>query len=292
MHAHNALISSQGLFKVHTTFYPSPAPQGTIILVNGSLATSASFSQTLRYLQPHFNVVLFDEPYAGQSRIHNPYLPMLNKEHEAGILLDLIKHFNADHLLSFSWGGASTLLALAQNPAGIRRAIIMAFSPVISPAMRDYLSTGRTHLLACNRSAIAELVNATLGQHLPSLYKRFNFRHVCSLAEHEYLQMAHHIEQILEQESHCYMKDAELITTPLLFINGDLDDYTCADDARQFGRLIDDCEFARISQAGHFLDAEGKTNWEQTRAVVLSFLLPRRNNGLLAPSAGQSLGSS
>ncbi|MFN3578933.1 MAG: alpha/beta fold hydrolase [Pseudomonas sp.] len=280
MQAQTAVIESQGMFKVHTSYYASPEPRGTIILVNGSLATTTSFTQTLRYLQPEFNVVLFDEPYSGQSKAFNSHSRPLTKEHEARILLDLIDHYQADHLLSFSWGGASAMLALAQNPPSIRRAVIMAFSPVINEPMRAYLDKGLRHLLNCDRRGIAELVNAAIGKHLPSLYKRFNFRHISSLDEHEYLQMASHVRQVLNQDAHCYLEDAECIDVPVLFVNGDLDEYTSVSDARLFNRLIDDCQFASIQGAGHFLDAEGKDAWQQTRDAVLDFLVPslqRRN---------------
>lgn len=274
MHAQTALINSQGLFNVHTAYYASPAPRGTIILVNGSLATTASFAQTLRFLQPQFNVVLFDEPYAGLSKAHNRHERPLTKEQEARLLLDLIEHFQADHLLSFSWGGASAMLALAQNPPSIRRAVIMGFSPVINPAMRHYLEIGVDRLTQCDRRGVADLVNSHIGKHLPSLYKRFNFRHICSLDEHEYLQMAFHVRQVLRQDSHCYLQDAECIDVPLLFVNGELDEYTSADDARLFSQLIDRCEFARIANAGHFLDTESKQAWAATRDAVMDFLVP------------------
>ena len=116
MKAEHNVVETLGLFRIHTHYYASPAPRGTVILVNGSLATTASFAQTVRYLQPHFNVVLFDEPYAGQSKPLNSNRRPITKEQEAGILLELIEHYQADHLMSFSWGGASALLALAQRP--------------------------------------------------------------------------------------------------------------------------------------------------------------------------------
>ena len=45
---------------VHTEYYANPAARKTIILVNGSLATTASFAHTIKYLTPQFNVALYD----------------------------------------------------------------------------------------------------------------------------------------------------------------------------------------------------------------------------------------
>ncbi|GAA6130350.1 alpha/beta fold hydrolase [Halopseudomonas sabulinigri] len=272
MKPEHEVVETLGLFRIHTHYYASPAPQGTIILVNGSLATMAAFAQTVRFLQPHFNVVLFDEPYSGESKCYNANQRPITKEQEAGILLELIAHFQADHMLSFSWGGASALLALAQRPPTIRKAVVMAFSPLINRAMRDYLESGIDMLLNCERRKLGMLLNETIGEHLPSLVKRYNFRHIISLDEHEYQQMAFHVSQVLTQDTRCYLTGSANIDVPLLFINGDLDRYTSPQDARHFSRHMRDCAYATVTGAGHFLDMENKEAWQQTRDAVLGFI--------------------
>lgn len=274
MHVQTAVIKTQDKFNVHTIYHASPAPRGTIILINGSLATAASFAQTVRYLQPHFNVVLYDSPYAGQSKPHNGNGRPLHQDEEAGILLDLINHFQADQLLSFSWGGASALLALAQNPPSIQRAVVMAFSPVVNPAMRGYLEAGIESLRICHGRGVAETVNGTIGKYLPSLYKRFNFRHIASLDDHEYQQMAYHLHQILSRGTDFYLQGAKGIAAPVLFVNGALDEYTSPADARLFARLVARSEFATIDGAGHFVDTESRQGWQLTREAVIGFLMP------------------
>ena len=205
MKPEHQVVEALGQFLIQTHYYASPAPRGTVILVNGSLATMAAFAQTVRFLQPHFNVVLFDEPYSGESKHYNANQRPITKEQEAGILLELIAHFGADHMLSFSWGGASALLALAKRPPTMRKAVVMAFSPLINRAMRSYLETGINLLLNCERRKLGMLLNETIGEHLPSLVKRYNFRHIISLHEHEYQQMAFHVSQILTQDTRCYL---------------------------------------------------------------------------------------
>ena len=274
MKAEHNVVETLGLFRIHTHYYASPAPRGTVILVNGSLATTASFAQTVRYLQPHFNVVLFDEPYAGQSKPLNSNRRPITKEQEAGILLELIEHYQADHLMSFSWGGASALLALAQRPARIKKAIVLAFSPMINSAMRDYLERGIDLLLNAERRQLGELLNSTIGEYLPSLVKRFNFRHIISLEEHEYHQMVFHVSQVLTQDTRCYLRGSADIDVPILFINGDRDRYTSVEDARDFNRYVRRSSFATIQGAGHFLDMESREAWIQTRDAVMQYLAP------------------
>ncbi|MGM8935390.1 alpha/beta fold hydrolase [Pseudomonas neustonica] len=289
MKPEHQVVEALGQFLIQTHYYASPAPRGTVILVNGSLATMAAFAQTVRFLQPHFNVVLFDEPYSGESKHYNANQRPITKEQEAGILLELIAHFGADHMLSFSWGGASALLALAKRPPTMRKAVVMAFSPLINRAMRSYLETGINLLLNCERRKLGMLLNETIGEHLPSLVKRYNFRHIISLHEHEYQQMAFHVSQILTQDTRCYLTGSADIKVPLLFVNGDLDRYTCPEDARHFSRHARHCEYATVTGAGHFLDMENKDAWTQTRDAVLDFMTDREwraehtDNEVLAP---------
>lgn len=273
MYAEKAVVQVLGDLKVQTRFYPNPRSNSTIILVNGSLATSASFHQALRFLQPLFNVVLFDQPYCGMSRPHNKSLRMLGKEDEALILLDLIEHFRADQVMSFSWGAVSTLLALAQRPARIKRAVISSFSPVLNRSMMDYLITGQECLAACDRHKIATLINDTIGKHLPPLFKRCNFRHISTLEVHEYAQMLHHIRQVLNLDPDRYMQCVGNIDVPLLFLNGELDEYTTPTDALYFADLARRSEYITIRNAGHFLETEHKTAWDDMREAVERFLL-------------------
>lgn len=269
-----AIVEICNKYRIYTEHYLNSAADKTIILVNGSLATTASFAQTVRYLQPQFNVVLYDQPYAGQSRQHNLHGQPIRKEDEAAILLELIEHFGAHHVLSFSWGGAATLLALAQKPRRIERAVISSFAARINTPMREYLERGRNFLQACDRLNVGRLINGTIGKHLPSLFKRFNHRHVSSLAEHEYRQMHFHVNEVLTQDTHCYVACANAIEIPLLFINGEWDEYTSAEDARLFADHAPQSRFHTVTNAGHFLDMEHPAAWQETRQALLGFLQP------------------
>ena len=283
-----AVVDIHRTFKVHTEFYANPSARKTIILINGSLATTAAFAQTIKYLQPQFNVVLYDQPYAGQSKPHNSHSRPISKEDEAAILLELIEQFQVDYLLSFSWGGVAAMLALAQRPPRIEKAVITSFSPLLNAPMLDYLEKGMTYLQAIDGENVGQLVNSTIGKYLPSLFKRYNQRHISSLDSHEYLQMHAHINQVVHMDNHCQMDCLAAIDIPLLFINGEHDEYTSPDDVRLFAEYLSDCQFATIDNAGHFLDMEHKKAWLQSQAVMLGFLqAPARTNSSYRPQHDQ-----
>ena len=269
-----AVLDIQGQYRIHTEFYRAENAENTIILVNGSMATTASFAQTLKNLHPHLNVVLYDQPYAGKSKAHNRHQKMLTRELEAQVLLELIEHFDANYLLSFSWGGTAALTALASAQRRIEKAVISSFSPLINEAMRDYLERGRHCLAACNRTQVGNLVNDTLGKHLPPLFKRFNFRHVSTLAEHEYAQMHFHINHVLNSDQQGFLTATQGIEIPVLFINGAWDEYTVASDAQHFAQPIANSRFICLENTGHFLDMEHKSASHNSKAALLDFLQP------------------
>ncbi|HEY0288914.1 MAG TPA: alpha/beta hydrolase [Pseudomonas sp.] len=269
-----AVLDIQGQFRVYTECYRADAAEKTIIMVNGSLATTASFAQTARNLYPQFNVVLYDQPYAGKSKPHNLHERPLTKEIEGQILLELIDHFNAEHIMSFSWGGAAALVALAHRPKRIEKAVISSFSPVINEPMRDYLERGSQHLGAYDRYEVGNLINSTIGKHLPSLFKRFNYKHVSTLDLHEYAQMHHHINHVLDTNTLGQIKLAKRINVPVLFMNGEWDEYTAAQDARLFADHVRQCHFSTIQCAGHFLDMEHKAACLHSKNALLEFLKP------------------
>ncbi|MNJ71347.1 Rhamnosyltransferase 1 subunit A [compost metagenome] len=95
--------------------------------------------------------------------------------------------------------------------------------------------------------------------------------------------MHFHICQVFKLSAESYMEGFSNIDIPLLFVNGELDDYTTSTDARLFGDLIRDCEFHTIRNAGHFVDVENKQAWQDTRDALLGFLRPQRQP-LIAPS--------
>ncbi|AZF36152.1 (R)-3-hydroxydecanoyl-ACP:CoA transacylase PhaG (3-hydroxyacyl-CoA-acyl carrier protein transferase) [Pseudomonas sp. R4-39-08] len=283
-----AVLDIQGQYRVYTEFYRADAAEKTIILVNGSMATTASFAQTVKSLYPQFNVVLYDQPYAGRSKIHNRHEQMLTKEVEGQILLELIERFAAEHVLAFSWGGTAALFALAQRPRRIEKAVISSFSPVINAPMRDYLERGVDYLGNLDRDRVGHLVNSTIGKHLPSLFKRFNYKHVSSLAEHEYGQMHFHISQVLHSDRLCYLNAARQIDIPVLFLNGEWDEYTSAEDARLFGQHITHSSFSTIQATGHFLDMEHKAACRDSREAVVGFLKGQRPGSRLRYQQGQT----
>lgn len=205
MRRESLLVSVCKGLRVHVERVGQDPGRSTVMLVNGAMATTASFARTCKCLAEHFNVVLFDLPFAGQSRQHNPQRGLITKDDEVEILLALIERFEVNHLVSASWGGISTLLALSRNPRGIRSSVVMAFAPGLNQAMLDYVGRAQALIELDDKSAIGHLLNETVGKYLPPRLKASNHQHMASLATGEYEQARFHIDQVLALNDRGYL---------------------------------------------------------------------------------------
>ncbi|APC18674.1 alpha/beta hydrolase [Pseudomonas frederiksbergensis] len=247
----------------------------TVMLVNGGLATTAAFARTSKCLAEHFNVVLFDLPFAGQSRPHNTDQGLVSKEDEVGILLALIERFEVNHLVSTFWGGISTLLALTHNPPSIVSSAVTSFAPVLNRAMLDYVKRAQELIERDDASGIGHLLNDTVGKYLPQRLKVANHQYMTSLASAEFRQARFHINQVLHLKGGGYLQRFSDIASPVHFINGSRDEYTTAENALQFQRYIAACSFSVIEDTGHFLDLESTCSAARVHRALLGHLLDR-----------------
>jgi len=91
---------------------------------------------------------------------------------------------------------------------------------------------------------------------------------------HEYIQMHFHISEVLCIDQLCYLNAAQNIDVPVLFLNGEWDEYTAAEDAKLFGKHVANCQFNTLKSTGHFLDMEHKAACSDSQKALLSFLKP------------------
>ncbi len=97
MKSGTGVITLFGRYSIYVDYHKKEGANKTVIMVNGALATTTSFSQTIRNLKDHVNIVLFDLPFAGRSREHNKNSSsVLTKDDEVEILLYLIEHFDVN----------------------------------------------------------------------------------------------------------------------------------------------------------------------------------------------------
>ncbi len=179
MKSETGVITMFGKYSVHFEYHKKEGANKTAIMVNGALATTTSFSQSIRNLRDHANIVLFDLPFAGRSREHNTNTSgVLSKDDEVEILLYLIEYFKVNFMISASWGGVASLLSLARRPATIEKAVILSFSPVINDAMYSYMIKARRFLCDQDIPGGARLLNST-GESISRACLKFTIINTC-----------------------------------------------------------------------------------------------------------------
>jgi rhamnosyltransferase subunit A len=276
MKSETGVITMFGKYSIHFEYHKKEGANKTAIMVNGALATTTSFSQSIRNLKDHVNIVLFDLPFAGQSREHNTNTSgILSKDDEVKILLYLIEHFKVNFLISASWGGVSSLLSWARRPPTIEKAVILSFSPVINDAMYSYMVNARRFLCDQDIPGGAQLLNSTVGKYLPRLLKVHNYQYLLSMVEGNEQQIMFHFDQIFELDQSKYVDRFTAIDVPVLFVNGALDEYTTTEDVRSLAKHIKYSQFAVIPDAGHFLHLESSQARRAAGEIERSFLLGR-----------------
>ncbi|WP_192456822.1 alpha/beta fold hydrolase [Musicola keenii] len=244
----------------------------TIIMVNGALSTTTAFRGTVKSLSGKFNVILFDMPFIGESLSHNELTKIITKEDEVDILLDIIEQLQPSYIYSISWGGLATLLALARHPAHIKKAIVASFSPRINEKMRAYVEGARALMRQDRYGEAAEMLNLEVGKYLPPLIKHFNYQYLTSLHGEVLKQVRFHIEQVLPIQETDYVELFRKIEIETLFLNGEKDEYTTADDVKQIGSHIPKSQFQIVPNAGHFLDMENRKATAIVADTIISFL--------------------
>ncbi|MBW5801898.1 alpha/beta fold hydrolase [Halomonas elongata] len=252
-------VVSVGEWNVHVERYLFSGVSESAIFVNGALSTTQAFRNTIKNLKGKVNMILFDLPFIGKSRQYNAISRPMSKTEEVMVLQGLMDRYQPSYLLSVSWGGLAALMALAKKPPSVRKALIASFSTRITPEMHRYIERAKVLLDERKNHEVATLLNDEVGKYLPGLLKRINHEHIKSLDDETYRQARFHIGQVASLSFDDYVDVFKEVEVPVLFVNGDWDEYTSKEDVRCIENYIDECEFFVVPEAGHFLDMESKS---------------------------------
>src|SRR5260370_30138981 len=137
------------------------------------------------------------------------------------------------------------------------------------------MTNARRFLCDQDIPAGAHLLNSTVGKYLPRLLKAHNHQYLLSMIEGNEQQIIFHIDQIFELDQSQYIDRFAAINVPVLFINGERDEYTTTEDVRSLAQHIRHSEFAVIPDAGHFLDLESTQARRAAGEIKRRFLLGR-----------------
>jgi len=273
MNGEKQIITVSGGGRVHCEYFATPAPRGTVLMVNGAFATITSLHHTIKYLVEQFNVIAFDLPFAGASRELNPGTGTLEKEREVSILLDLMRIYEPDFAMSMSWGGVSLLLSLPHRPASLKRVILGSFAPEVTLPMREFIEQSSKLIADGEYVEVADLFNRTMGRCLPRIFQGLNARYLGEFIPQAKSQILFHFQHVLSMELQHYEATLAEIDLPLMFVNGELDQFTTPESISRLHLPRAQIRRECVPGAGHFLDMEGTSIRRQMRTLLIDYLL-------------------
>jgi rhamnosyltransferase subunit A len=246
----------------------------SIIFVNGAMATTRSYRWAVGMLSD-FDLVLYDPPNVGQSsgRLEDSSSGV-SLELEAKVLAELNDIYRPDYLVSLSWGGVSAIQLLASQPANLKKAVLASLTDRLTPpmiqcvtAVRECLDSGKVH------DAI-DVFAGTLGSTLSGLVQRAHTRYfrtrVGDPREVEYFRRLCELVSTLDVEK--MREQARRVRCECLLVNGALDEYTPAADAKHLAELIPNSRCCVVEGVGHFLAVESEAAYRSLQREVTVFL--------------------
>ena len=245
--------------------------RGSIVLVNGAFASTRA-TRAIWSLLEGYDLVLYDLPHVGESKPHNDPERPLTLADEVEILAEVAALARPDYVLAMSWGGATALLALAQNRLPVEKAIVCSFSDRLTPPMRELLVALRALLAACRWTAAADFLTETLGARLHPALQRANRAYLEPFLEAECAHVMRHIEFLLPMDRPMFSDALGDVAADLLFINGERDVYAPSTDAARLAKQIAGSQVLVMPDTGHFLGVESKAKGALSARAVARFL--------------------
>jgi rhamnosyltransferase subunit A len=276
-----AVLDIQGQYRVYTEFYRADAAAKTIVLVNGSMATTASFAQTVKSLHPHVQRGVVRP--ALRWPLQNPQPPRADADQgsRGPDPPGTASTTSPPNTCCPSPGAAPPPSSPSpSDPRRVEKAVISSFSPVIN-APDARLPRARRRLPRQPRPRPRRPPGQQHHRQAPAVAVQTLQLTATSAAwpQHEYGQMHFHISHVLNSDRQCYLKAARQIDIPVLFLNGEWDEYTSAQTTPScLASMWPRAASAPFRRPGHFLDMEHKAACRDSREAV-GGLLEDRSSG-------------
>jgi rhamnosyltransferase subunit A len=192
---------------------------------------------------------------------------------EVKILIELIKRYEPDFLISMSWGGYSALLAMADEPDFIKRALVASFSGKITAKMKNFIIKQDKILSNGDIHGAIKHFNSTLGFHIHRTIKKLYERYFSELGENSHVveYLIRHFRDLLKMEPAKYLDKFSNIKARVMFLNGKLDDYTPGEYAHNLAAVIPQSTVKIVDGASHFLILENQKTAREVKGIIRDF---------------------
>lgn len=243
-----------------------------ILFVNGALATSKSYFWAKKELS-NCNLIFFNLPHFETDHKNFNLDRKISMDLEVRILIELIKKYRPDFLISMSWGGYSALQAMADEPEFIKRALVASFSGKITAKMRNFIIEQEKILSSGDIHEAIKHFNYTLGFYIHRTIKKLYVRYFSELGKniHVVEHLIRHFRDLLKMEPEKYLEKFSNIKASVMFLNGKLDDYTPGEYAHNLAAVIPQSTVRIVDGASHFLILENQKTAREVKGIIRQF---------------------
>lgn len=250
-----------------------------VFVMGGVLQGMRGWSIMERHVLPYASLISVDLPGAGESTPLRPKQGMETMCRAAEMIIDDLG-LERVNFLGYSFGSAVAFRCAQRRPERIARLVIGGVPVRISDKLIDLWMRGAHRMMAGDSHGFVDVLmemflcadgQATIRNRdvVRQLVKRMTLRAVASSA-HGFRTMERSVLENLDP-------DGGLADVPTLVFCGEHDTISSAREQREFAETIDDCEFAVIAEADHWVFMQRR---DEASDLVMRFFTGRPLTGL------------
>lgn len=237
--------------------------RGTLLCIPGMLGNSGGFRWAEREMRDH-DILTFD--FIDHWKL-NEYMQTHGFDLEpldVRFIRHLLDVFQPEYVLAQSWGGFAALQALASGGSSVEKACIACFATRRSDEFKMMSDHVQKLLAAGERDRASEVFVATVGERLPRHQQRVHDQYLRGMSEENvdytlrHLAYVDWLEKQQDIDAERFFATLKQTTAEMMFVNGDQDRFTSADEVKRLHTIFPEARFEIIEGAGHFIVHEGR----------------------------------
>ncbi|MFF3070226.1 alpha/beta fold hydrolase [Kitasatospora sp. NPDC057904] len=246
---------------------PSTDP---VFVIGGVLQGMHGWSIMERHVLPHASLISVDLPGAGESTPLRPEQSMETMCRATEAIIDDLGHDRVN-FLGYSFGSAIAFRCAQRRPDRIAKLVLGGVPVRISDKLTDLWMRGAQRMLGGDANGFVDVLaemflcsdaEATIRNRdvVRQLVKRMTLRGVTASA-HGFETMERSVLENLDP-------DGGLTGVPTLVFCGEHDTISSLEEQREFAATIEDCTFAAIAEADHWVFMQRR---EEASDLVMRF---------------------
>ena len=230
-----------------------------LVCVSGAMQTMSIWRSVVKYFTSDYQVLVFDMPGVGRSRIlEGP--AYVSVDEQIHVLDALIRHVQPGSqpltLAGSSWGTAIAAVYAARYPDRVENLLLSSFGMKPNAGMEYVVKRAGELYRARDFAGGADLILEVFGDRLQAGYKRQIAAQFAGLSAESAEVFHEHCANIMKLGRLDEQIDLRDIKARTLIINGADDPIIDIEDMQQAQRLIPDCQLRLVEGVGHFLHFE------------------------------------